>query len=116
MGSRIRRTFGTSLKILTMPQETVLTSLTVNELENLIIDSVNACLKVHTPQPQPAPPATPDDPERLISKKEAARLLGCSQSTIDNYRRVGRLKSVKLGKSVRFRRGDVLAVAQAKQG
>jgi excisionase family DNA binding protein len=65
-------------------------------------------------QPQPAPPTTPDDPERLISKKEAARLLGCSQSTVDNYRRAGVLEAVKLGKAVRFRRGDVLAVVQPK--
>ena len=63
-------------------------------------------------QPQPAPPSTPDDPERLISKKEAARLLSCSQSTIDNYRRAGVLEAIKLGKAVRFRRGDVLAVVQ----
>jgi excisionase family DNA binding protein len=63
-------------------------------------------------QPQPQPTAPPDDPERLISKKEAARLLGCSQSTIDNYRRAGVLEAVKLGKAVRFRRGDVLAVVQ----
>lgn len=97
-----------------MPQKTVLTSLTVNELENLIIDSVNACLKVHTPQPQPTPTAPPDDPDRLITKKEAARLLGCSQSTIDNYRRAGVLEAVKLGKAVRFRRGDVLAVVNPK--
>lgn len=68
----------------------------------------------HTPQPQPAPTAPPDDPERLISKKEAARLLGCSQSTIDNYRRAGVLEAVKLGKAVRFRRGDVLAVVNPK--
>lgn len=97
-----------------MPQETVLTSLTVNELENLIIDSVKAGFKFYTPQPQPAPPTTPDDPDRFISKKEAARLLSCSQSTIDNYRRNGALKSTKLGKAVRFKRGDVLAVAQPK--
>lgn len=64
-------------------------------------------------QPQPAP-TPPDDPERLISKKEAARLLGCSQSTIDNYRRAGVLEAVKLGKAVRFRRGDVLAVTNPK--
>lgn len=97
-----------------MPQQTVLTSLTVNELENLIIDSVNACLKVHTPQPQPAPATPPDDPDRLISKKEAARLLGCSQSTVDNYRRAGVLEATKLGKAVRFRRGDVIEFANPK--
>ena len=113
MGNKNRRTFGASPKIITMPEQTVLTSLTVDELENLIIYSVNACLKAHTPQPQPAP-TPPDDPERLISKKEAARLLSCSQSTIDNYRRAGVLQAVKLGKAVRFRRGDVLAVANPK--
>ena len=99
-----------------MPQETVFVSLTVNELENLIIDSVNACLKVHTPQQQPAPPSPPDDPERLISKKEAARLLGCSKVTIDNYRRAGVLDAIKLGKAVRFKRGDVLAVVEPQNG
>lgn len=91
----------------------VLTTYDRAELENIVLD----CLKAyhqHNPQPQPAPPTPTDDPERLISKKEAARLLGCSQSTIDNYRRAGVLEAVKLGKAVRFRRGDVLAVVQPK--
>ena len=38
--------------------------------------------------------------------------MSCSQSTIDNYRRAGVLEAMKLNKSVRFRRGDVLAVAE----
>lgn len=67
-------------------------------------------------QPQPAPPSQPEDPERLISKKEAARLLSCSQSTIDNYRRAGVLQAVKLGKAVRFKCGDVLAVVEPPSG
>jgi len=46
-------------------------------------------------------------PEKLVSKKEAARLLGCSVSTIDNLRRKGRLELVKVGKSARFRLGDL---------
>jgi len=69
-----------------------------------------------TAQKQPQPAATPpDDPERLISKKEAAKLLSCSQSTIDNYRRDGQLKAQKLGRKVLFRRGDVLAVVQPNE-
>lgn len=91
----------------------VLTTYDRAELENIVLDCLKAFHK-HNPQPQPAPPTQPDDPERLISKKEAARLLGCSQSTIDNYRRAGVLEAVKLGKAVRFRRGDVLAVAHPK--
>jgi excisionase family DNA binding protein len=89
----------------------VLTTYDRAELENIVLDCLKAFHK-HNPQPQPAPPTPLDDPERLISKKEAARLLGCSQSTIDNYRRAGVLEAVKLGKAVRFRRGDVLAVVQ----
>lgn len=77
-----------------------------------IIEDMLLELKQATQQPQPAPPPLQDDPDRLISKKEAARLLGCSQSTIDNYRRAGVLEAVKLGKAVRFRRGDLLAFAQ----
>jgi len=90
----------------------VLTTYDRAELENIVLD----CLKAFhesKPQPQPAP-TPPDEPDRLINKKEAARLLGCSQSTIDNYRRAGVLEAVKLGKAVRFRRGDVLAVANPK--
>lgn len=88
----------------------VLTTYNREDLENIVLD----CLKAFhesTPQPQPEP-TPPDDPDRLINKKESARLLGCSQSTIDNYRRAGVLEAVKLGKAVRFRRGDVLAVVQ----
>lgn len=77
-------------------------------IEDMLFEIKQATQK----QPQSAPPTPPDDPERLISKKEAARLLGCSQSTVDNYRRAGVLEAVKLGKAVRFRRGDVLAVVQ----
>jgi len=61
------------------------------------------------PQPEPTPP---DDPERLVSKKEAARLLNCSPSTIDNAARAGKLQRHYLGKTVRFLRKEVLALAE----
>lgn len=47
-----------------------------------------------------------------VSKREAARLLSCSQSTIDNYARAGRLKRHYIGKSVRFDRLEVLSLAK----
>lgn len=52
------------------------------------------------------------DPEQLLTKKEAAKLLKCSTSTIDNYRRAGVLVFTKLGRSVKFRREDILALAK----
>ena len=48
-----------------------------------------------------------------VSKKEAARLLSCSQSSISNYARAGQLRRFYLGKSVRFERREVLGMAQA---
>lgn len=92
----------------------VLTTYDRSELENIVLDCLKAFHK-HNPQPQPAPSPLQDDPDRLIGKKEAARLLGCSQSTIDNYRRAGVLQATKLGKAVRFRRGDVLSFANPKK-
>ena len=46
-----------------------------------------------------------------VDKRAAARLLDCSVSSIDNFRRAGKLKAHKIGrKAVRFLRADVLAI------
>ena len=45
--------------------------------------------------------------EKLISKRDASLLLGCSVSTIDNLRRSGKLELIKVGKSARFRLSDL---------
>lgn len=65
----------------------------------------------HTPPAPPIPEPAGDD---LLSKKDAARLIGCSQSTIDNHARAKRLERYYIGKSVRFRRNEVLALAKTK--
>lgn len=48
-----------------------------------------------------------------VSKKEAARLLGCSQGTVDNFARAGKLKRSYLGKSVKFERAQVLGLTRS---
>jgi excisionase family DNA binding protein len=62
------------------------------DLQTLIIDCMAAALKHH----------------------EAAALLSCSRSTIDNAARAGKLRRHYIGKAVRFTRGEVLALAKAK--
>lgn len=48
--------------------------------------------------------------ERLLTKCEAAKLLGVSERTIDNWRAEGRLRAVKLGQgAVRFDPVDLRA-------
>lgn len=58
-------------------------------------------------EPEPGHVAPP-----YVSKKEAARLLMCSQSTIDNMARDGRLTRFYVGKSVKFQREQVLSLAR----
>ena len=78
------------------------------ELEELIesttIRAVKACLRsLELPMS--------GQPEEYLRKRDAARLVGVSMSTIDNYVRQGKLKKHPFtGKSVRFKKGDVLAL------
>lgn len=98
-------------------EKMVLTTLTSDELHALIIDSVNACLKRHATRSQPRQPD--DEPgeasQTYVSKRQAARLLDCCTSTIDNHARAGHLTRHYVGKSVRFDRQQVLALAKRNQ-
>ena len=61
------------------------------------------------------PSDTNSQPERLINKKEAAKLLGVSLSTIDNYRRKGILIPKKISGVVRFKYSEVLQAIEELQ-
>jgi excisionase family DNA binding protein len=53
----------------------------------------------------------------LLTRKEAAKILGCDAQTVDVYRRKGLLPWFRRGtRGIRIRRGDVdaLTVAQTK--
>lgn len=85
-----------------------------SDLQVLIIESVNACLQNH--KSQAAPTATPEPtPGQLLTKKEAAKLLACSPSTIDNAARAGKLPRHYIGKSVRFLMEDVQKLPMQKE-
>ncbi len=62
--------------------------------------------------------ATPPEPERLLTRRDAARILQVSLKTLQNWDRAGRLQPVKLGyRSLRYRQADLerlLAEATAK--
>ena len=57
-----------------------------------------------------------DDPQQLINKKEAAALLSVSTATVDNYARAGYLQRHYVGRVVRFKRHEVVNLANSKKG
>ena len=100
-----------------MQSEVVLISMPKSDLETLIINSVNACLKVHI-RNQPKEQLAPAIEGQLLTKKEAANLLKVSTSTIDGYARAGILERVKIGTGnggVRFRQSDILAIVSPQK-
>lgn len=97
-------------------EKVVFTSLSKQDLEALVIDCVQVCLKRHVAQ---TPTRRDDIPteagQAFVSKRQAARLLDCSVSSVDNFARAGRLARHYVGgKSVRFDRQQVLALAQKR--
>ncbi len=92
-----------------MQGSTLVVTLTRDELQDLVINSVKAVLAN-----QPAHRDTvPDEAAPIyVNKREAARLLSVCPSTIDNAARAGRLKRNYVGKSVRFERVQVLALTK----
>jgi hypothetical protein len=53
---------------------------------------------------------SPGDPNELVSKKEAARLLNCSQQTVDTRVKQSLLKKHTVGNRSKFVRHEVLAL------
>ncbi len=93
-------------------QKLMLVELPVNELEAMIVNCVNACLRTHEGKKTLT---EPENMEQLITKKEAAKLLSVHVSTIDNLRRDGSLTRYNIGKSARFKRGDIYELANKRK-
>lgn len=58
-----------------------------------------------------------EEVDQLISIREAAKILGVHPSTLRNWERAGKLKAVRVGsrRDRRFRRGNVVAMAEARE-
>ncbi len=89
----------------------IVTTLTRQDLEALVIDCMKVVIKANQPAREEPPCPGPGQPE-FLTKRQAAQKLGCSTSTIDNAARAGKLTRHYIGKTVRFRQEEVLALAQ----
>lgn len=76
----------------------------IDELRNLIAETVRAEIQTHIPKP--AEPFA-DFPE-LLTRRQTAKLLGVSLASLDNWTASGRLRKHRIGVSVRFRKSEVL--------
>lgn len=87
---------------------TALVVTTPEELTRLIEEATARAIKVSLRR---FDRTTTDTNEDYLSKSKAARLLGVSTSTIDNYVRQGKLRKYPFtGKTVRFKRAELLAL------
>lgn len=75
-----------------------------DELQELILTSVEAALKQYVPQ-QPEQQNLPE----YLTRKEVADYLSCSLATVDNYSREGLLQKRYICGLPRFKREEVQA-------
>ena len=88
--------------------------ITAEELETIFDNRLRIVLKEFAAQTPRHPDTVPGQAAPpFVSKREAARLLGVCASSVDNAARRGDLKRHYVGKSVRFDRAQVLALAKS---
>ena len=92
-------------------QSVVTISLSYEEFTNAISEAIRKELKQVAPPPRQEDTPGPDG-GAYVNKRQAARLLSCSVSTVDNLRRAKQLRAFYVGKAVRFSRAEVLAQAR----
>ncbi|GET28782.1 AlpA family transcriptional regulator [Prolixibacter sp. SD074] len=86
-------------------EKTILISLPVHELQALIVDSVNSCLKHHPPKIEPS-----EAPDQILTVDEVSELLHLTKATIYSKHSKGELPGVcKKGKRLYFQRDIILS-------
>ena len=85
---------------------------TEQDLEAIFDRRLELAFKRFTTEPTKREDASGQAGEAFVSKRQAARLLSCSPSTIDNHARAGQLTRHYVGKAVRFDRQQVLGLAK----
>ncbi|MBL0034457.1 MAG: helix-turn-helix domain-containing protein [Flavobacteriales bacterium] len=81
-------------------------SITPEELKRLIRETLRTEIESQAAAPPPLA-------EELISRKEAAQMLGITLPTLRLYTKRGLLNGYRIGARVRYKRSEVLASVQA---
>jgi len=97
-------------------EQMVFTALSREEFHAIVIDAVNACLRRHAAQQYATPDNVPGEAgTAFVNKRQAAAILSCSVSSIENFARLGKIKRYKPfgSKFVRFDRAQILSLAKS---
>lgn len=93
----------------------MIVQLTAKELKEIVAEASQKAISeaFKTLQPSEEPEAGKTD-AKFLTKKQAAKALNCSPSTLDNFRRAGKLNAYFLGKTVRFKVEEIQNLAKPK--
>lgn len=91
--------------------ELVLISMPVRDLQGIIIECVNACLRTHTPA-EPVNKSQSPELETTFDIAGLAKYLDCSLPTIHNLKKEGVLPFYRLGRKVYFKKSEVDGIAR----
>jgi len=89
-------------------QTTVLISLPIEDLQTVIIDCVNACLKYSKESPANSEPP--------ITTKELISFLNITEPTLIRWRKRGKIPFLKIGSRVLYQKSAVIAAIENKKG
>ena len=92
-----------------MVQDMLFSSISINELENRIVNRLITELGAVSTNSNPTPQA--DD---LITAKQVSKLLGVSLVSIHKWKKDGKLKFYRFGTRIRFKKSEVLQTDKDK--
>ncbi len=81
-------------------QELIFHSTTRDDLKQLLEEAVKVQLEKHFPKKE-------DDDERLLTRKEVAKILGISLPTLHTYTKEGIIQASRLGSMIRYKKCDI---------
>lgn len=93
-------------------EKTVFISMTFTELQTLIIDSVNVCLK-NTPEKHVI--GQSHQSKNILDTDQLMAKLGITRPTLSKWRKEGRIPFIKVGAVVRYDLDKVLEALKSKK-
>lgn len=92
-----------------LADSTMIIGIRADRLEDMISQAVLTAIRVYrAAEERSRPPATDPAPEELLTRDQAAQLLGITLPTLRDYTRRGYVTGYLIGTRVRYKRNEVL--------